>query len=350
MIRRTISTLGVVLILAACSGSPGASPTASTGPAGTAASPAGGSPAAGLKAASLRLDFLPGGTQAPFFLALDRGYYRDEGIDLTIGDGRGSGVTVQAVGSGQDTFGFAATSAVASAVAQGIPVKSIGMITNRNSYALFAANGSGIGTIADMCGKRILAAAGGPDTFYTQAVLAINGLPKDCATLQNVDPAAKISSYVQGQGDGMVTVVPFGSFPVQKGRPSKVLLFADNGLVALDFGMITSTGLIQSDPGLVQGFVRASLKGWDDAQKDPAAAAAAVVKYRPNVPPDQALDQVKLQLTFLASNRDQGKPIGCVAAQDWVDTLKLLHDYGGLKTDPTKASDYYTNQFIAGCS
>ncbi len=55
---------------------------------------------------SLRTDFLPFGYQAPFFWALEKGYYSDENLEVTITDGAGSGSTVQVVGSGTSDFGF----------------------------------------------------------------------------------------------------------------------------------------------------------------------------------------------------------------------------------------------------
>ena len=67
---------------------------------------------------SLRLDWVPVGFHAPFFLALDRGYYKAEKLDVTIGDGKGSANTVQLIGSGADTFGWA-DSAVAAMAAPG---------------------------------------------------------------------------------------------------------------------------------------------------------------------------------------------------------------------------------------
>src|SRR6059036_3483116 len=62
---------------------------------------------AALEPATLRLDWLASGYHVPFFLALERGYYRDHGIDLQIFDGKGSTTTVQVVASGADTFGAA---------------------------------------------------------------------------------------------------------------------------------------------------------------------------------------------------------------------------------------------------
>src|SRR5437868_345833 len=69
-----------------------------------------------LEKATVRLDFLAAGYHAPFFMALEKGFYRQHGIDLQIADGKGSTATIQVVAGGSDTFGVAALSAVALAI------------------------------------------------------------------------------------------------------------------------------------------------------------------------------------------------------------------------------------------
>src|SRR5262249_34419396 len=96
------------------------------------------------EAASVRLDFLPGGYHVPFFLALERGYYRDNGIDLQINDGKGSGPTIQVVGSNLDTFGLAGLSAVALAISKDIPLISVGGLVQKDSNAIFFIAGKGL--------------------------------------------------------------------------------------------------------------------------------------------------------------------------------------------------------------
>ena len=68
---------------------------------------------------------------APFFLGKERGYYDQEGIDLDIQEGRGSGVTVQAVAADTATFGYADVATMIKAAAKGAPVKAVGVALQR---------------------------------------------------------------------------------------------------------------------------------------------------------------------------------------------------------------------------
>src|SRR5579872_7057368 len=78
-----------------------------------------------LEPATLRLDWLASGYHVPFFLALERGYYRDQGIDLQIFDGKGSTTTIQVVASGTDTFGAANLTTMTLGIARGLPLVAV---------------------------------------------------------------------------------------------------------------------------------------------------------------------------------------------------------------------------------
>src|SRR4249920_1305863 len=84
---------------------------------------------------TLRLNWLLYGFHTPFYLGLERGYYKDEGIDLTIGEGQGSVRAVQTVGAKGDTFGLADGGSVIAGVSKGAPVRSVMAITNSSPYA-----------------------------------------------------------------------------------------------------------------------------------------------------------------------------------------------------------------------
>jgi NitT/TauT family transport system substrate-binding protein len=86
--------------------------------------------------ASLRLNWIVYGFHTPFYLGVQRGYYREQGIDLTIGEGKGSASTVQVVASGGDTFGLSDSSSIITGVVRGAAVRAVMSITNRSPYTV----------------------------------------------------------------------------------------------------------------------------------------------------------------------------------------------------------------------
>ena len=85
---------------------------------------------------TFRLNWLLYGFHTPFYLGLERGYYKDEKIDLTIGEGQGSVRAVQTVGAKGDMFGLADGGSVVAGVSKGAPVKAVMAVTNSSPYSL----------------------------------------------------------------------------------------------------------------------------------------------------------------------------------------------------------------------
>ena len=87
-----------------------------------------------------RLNWILYGFHTPFYLGLERGFYKAEGIDLTIGEGQGSGRAVQTVGAKGDTFGLSDGGSVIGGASKGAPIRSVMAITNSSSNSLHTAS------------------------------------------------------------------------------------------------------------------------------------------------------------------------------------------------------------------
>jgi NitT/TauT family transport system substrate-binding protein len=95
-----------------------------------------------LKPVTLRLDFLAGAEHAPYYAALREGYYKEAGLDVTIGPGQGSNVTAQLVGGGSETFGLVGAATVLSSVANKLPIKAIATVVPHTQTGLLVPAGS----------------------------------------------------------------------------------------------------------------------------------------------------------------------------------------------------------------
>ena len=107
---------------------------------------------------SLRLNWYLGGLHVPFYYGVDRGFYRQEGINLTINEGRGSANTVQVVGAGTDTFGLADSSSIINLVSKGGEIKSVMNILSSTGFSVVSAASAGIRTPKDIEGKTLACA------------------------------------------------------------------------------------------------------------------------------------------------------------------------------------------------
>ncbi len=297
---------------------------------------------------TLRLDWTVQGQHVPFIWALDKGYFTAEGIDLKIFEGRGSGNTAQLIGAKTDTFGEADASRAALARGQGAPLKVIAAFVQRSEGTVVSFTASGLNKPADLIGKKVGTSQGSSSAVLFQAMLKASGIPESKIDIVSVDSTAKVASLLQHRLDA-VTGLMSAECVLAKGQAQgekvSCMPMADFGVKTLGVGLIVNDDTIKENPDLVRRFVRASLKGWNEAVKNPAEGAKLATKYFPLGKPEIVQAQFEAVISTLHSANTVGKQIGWMADADWTDTLQTLHSFMGL-TSTAPASDYYTDEFI----
>src|SRR6202012_3308434 len=108
-----------------------------------------------LEHVSVRLNFLPGAEHSFLYLAKQKGWFAQEGLDVEIVPGQGSTVAVKTVGSGEDQFAIAATASVAHGWEVGVPLVYVAMLLKHTPAAIFSTPKKNIRSMSDLCGKRI---------------------------------------------------------------------------------------------------------------------------------------------------------------------------------------------------
>src|SRR5678816_2084022 len=136
------------------------------------------------EAVSLRLNWYMGGRHVPYYYGKERGFYKEEGIDLTINEGRGSANTVQVVAAGSDTFGLADSSSVVATAAKGAEVKSVMSLLNSTGYSVVSLAEANIKTPKDLEGKKVAVTPGDPLGQLLQALCKANNV--DCAKINMI--------------------------------------------------------------------------------------------------------------------------------------------------------------------
>lgn len=303
-------------------------------------------PASALDKASLRLNWYLGGLHAPFYLGVERGYYRDEGIDLTINEGRGSAAAVQIVGAKSDTFGMSDAGSLMLGADKGVPIRSVFTLLGSSDFAVISLEEAGIKTPKDLEGKSVAASPGDALTQLFPAVIEANGLNKDKIKLVFMDPPAKPAAVMEKKVDALLGGASDQYWLIKyKGFKPAMMKFADIGVDTIGMTIHAHMDTLKEKPDLVRRFVKATIRSWEAAQKDPAAAVKAALKVKPDLNAASTEDQLRTNLGELFSKDTQGKSIGYSSPVDWEHTLDLLKKYRDLKTDKP-ASFFYTNEFM----
>lgn len=294
---------------------------------------------------SLRLNWYLGGLHVPFYYGKDRGFYAAEKIDLTINEGRGSANTVQVVAAGSDTFGLADSSSVILSASKGAEIKSVMNVLSSTGFSVVSLASAGIKTPKDLEGKRLAVSPGDPLGQLFQAVAAVNKVDMSKISMVQVDPAAKVVAVLEKRADALLGGADDQFFLIKyRGFEPAALRFADLGANIVGMTILTKGDLIKSNPDLVRRFVRATIRSWDEAKKNPGAAVDVAMKVKPDLNRQSMLDQLAVDFELMDSKHVRGRT-GFGAQADWEQTLDLLKKYRGLETNlPWTA--FHTNEFV----
>ena len=294
---------------------------------------------------SLRLNWYLGGLHVPFYYGKEMGFYKQEGIDLTINEGRGSANTVQVVAAGSDTFGLADSSSLITTATKGADIKSVMSLLNSTGFSVVSLASTGIKTPKDLEGKSLAVSPGDPLGQLFRALAAHNKLDMNTIKFVQVDPAAKVVSVLEKRVDALLGGADDQFFLIKyKGVEPAALRFADHGANIVGMTIMTTGNTIKTKPDLVRRFVRATVRSWEAAKKNPNAAVDAALKAKADLNRQSTYDQMLVDFELLDSPNSKGK-IGLGAKADWDQTRALLKQYRELDTKEPWTT-FHTNEFL----
>ena len=303
--------------------------------------------AGALRKVDMRLDWLYQGPNAGFMVAQRKGFYKEAGLDVDVGTGKGSGSTAQLVATKATQFGFADGFSASFAIAKGAGIKMVAAVYRRNPAAIVVLADSGIEKPKDLEGKTLAIPTGGAG--FQQWPAFASGCHIDTSKIRivNTDPAgtppALITGKVQGIGGFAQGFVP--SVEIRGHKKARILWYADCGVNVVSNGIIVHPDLIKEDPGLIRAFVEASIRGFLYDRQHPDETCEIVKSYSEAV--DLAITRRELEISWTTwvTPNTVGKPLGWMSEKDWASTVQVLKTYGGVTT-PITPEQIFTNDFV----
>jgi len=294
----------------------------------------------------LRLDWVYGSEHAPIFLAIEKGYFKDEGIDVDLMPGEGSSVTVKLVGNRDADFGFATADQVLIAAQRGLPLVATAVVLQQNPTALMFRSSAPIKDLTkDLDGKTIGLQLKSGTSKQWEAVKKL--LKLDSTKFKEV-PAdgAVVPLMVAGRIDaGVVFFFNDGLKLRATGEKVDGILFEDLGLKMYSTALVTNADLIKQNPDLVRRFTRAFMKGWSAAIANPKDAYDAFIKANPAT--DKIYAEMKLPevLKLTASDDVKANGLGHSTQAAWDDLQDKLVGMEIMK-EKTDTSKVFSNDFL----
>jgi NitT/TauT family transport system substrate-binding protein len=287
---------------------------------------------------------------APFFLGKERGYYDQEGIDLDIQEGRGSGVTVQAVAANTATFGYVDVPTMIKAAAKGAPVRSIGVALQLSPMSVMGFADKNIRTPKDIAGKTVAVTPGDSMSQVWPLFLKKTGISEAEFKTVAGDAQTKLNAVMSGQADLLLGYVMDQAIKLQDAtkKPVYPIRFADYGVNMISSGIIANTETLKTKADMVKRFMRATTRALEESEKNPEAAVDAMLKANSKAGVRETLIVGLKQTTALYHTKDTAtmRPLRVTMANVG-ESLDLLAQYGGL--DPAtkgKPEDWVTLEFL----
>jgi len=228
------------------------------------------------------------GPQGWFFLADDRGYFKNNGVDLTMDQGNGSGAPIPLVANGTYDVGFGDINALIEFAAkrpEEAPI-AVYMMYNRPPFTIAVRSDSDIKTPKDLEGKTLGGAVGDGALKLFPAFCKITKIDCDTIKITNMAPNLREQMLMQKQVDGAfgyVNTIRFSAMllHVDPDKDIRFINYGDYGMDLYSNAIIVSKKLVKDNPAAVKGLIAGINHGLLDTLKDPDAAVAAVAKREP---------------------------------------------------------------------
>jgi NitT/TauT family transport system substrate-binding protein len=287
------------------------------------------------------LDWIPGSVHAPFFIALYKGYYKAEGLDVSIDRGKGSAELVRQLASGVYDMGYPDISVVTDFDAKNpekaFPVLLIGY--EQAPAAIVFLKSSGITEPKQLEGKK-LGSAANDATFKLFPIFARHaGVDAGKITIVYIEPKLREVLLAKREVDAIPGQI-FNAMLELKAKGVNeadvgFFLYRDYGLDLYGNGVAASRTFLREKPEAVRGFLRATIKGFVDLARDPDLAVDMTLQYEPLLNREIERDRLKMAMAccmITANVHKQG--IGNVGEDRLARGIALITQGYGLPRQP----------------
>lgn len=298
-----------------------------------------------LEKVTVVLDWTPNTNHTGLYVALDKGYYKEEGLDVEIVQpSDGSASTLIATGKGDFGVSYQEDVTYALTSDEPLPIKAIATIIQHNTSGFASPSSKNIKTVKDFENKTYGGWGAESEKATLNAVMSNNGA--DFNTVKLVD-IGEDDFFTSTKGEVDISNVFEGWTCIEgKLRGEDVNFIATRDLdKRLDYYtplLITNNSILNDNPDLAKKFLSATTKGYEDCISQPEESAKILLKYAPEINEDLAIESQK----YLADKYiDDASRWGEMKDSVWNNYTDFMKEYKLINKD-MKASDAYTNEFL----
>ena len=293
------------------------------------------------------LNWFAVGDHAAYWVALDKGYYKQRGHDVELQNSKGSGDSIAKVDTGRADLGLADSAVVIAASGRGARIKVVGMVFDKTPMNTWSRRDSPIAKPKDMEGKTVGAPPGDGQRQMFPAFAKLTGIDPSKVTWVNVEPAAKVAALAEKRVDSVAdytTGLPFYEKAMGKGQ-AVMMPWADHGFDLYSMSIMASEKTMKERPKVLRAFLEASYLGWRDVMADPKSALEIFKKRVPEIDLTVIEPNMLMGLELMKTDRYAQHGIGWMDDRKMCASVELVNTY---MNPPKKVECHqvYTNEFL----
>ena len=304
-------------------------------------------------AVKFSLDWKFEGPAAPFTVAIDKGYFKAEGLDVTIDTAGGSLEPINRVASGTYDMGFGDINSLIKFrdANPGVAIKAVYMYYNKPAFSIVGRKSRGVAAPKDLEGKKL--GAPPPDGAYAQWPIftQANGIDPAKVTIVSVGFPVREPMLASGEVDA-ITGFSFSSYINLKDRgvPANditVLLMADYGVNLYGNTIMVNPKFAAEKPEAVRAFLRALTKGMQETIKNPTISVESILKRNDVAKKDVELERLQMAIKDnIMTDEVKKQGFGAIDPERLdkaIDQIALTYTF---KSAKPKASDIFDSSFL----
>ncbi|MCS7118192.1 MAG: ABC transporter substrate-binding protein [Thaumarchaeota archaeon] len=273
------------------------------------------------------------GHHVPYFAALSKGFFRDEGISLEVIPGKNSPYAVELVTTGKADLGLATLDVVLSAVSRGAKLSVVFQVFRENPAGLFVIKGSGVRSLADLQGKTVGALIGSTQDLQFDVLFKRQGLKSESVNKVNIGSDV-VTPLASRRVDAVVGWVTDLATFKREGIDVEFIRFSDLGLNYPSLVIFGNEEYVKANADVVKRFLEAVRRGivWAYSNKEQAVDTA--MSYRDYNPPahrEVLLERFLIGLELMGA-KDPTK-LGVIEREALIGLSRLLVEAGKLSRE-----------------
>jgi NitT/TauT family transport system substrate-binding protein len=295
------------------------------------------------------LDFISLGRHAPWYVALNKGYYKEEGLNVSILPSKGTADAIRSVATGTTEFGFIDVPSLVAAGSNAAGVKIVAVNYQKAPYCIFSLDpGANIDTPKKLANLELGSSTASFIPKIWAAFMEMNGVDSKTLKVVNIDGAARVPMLAARKVQSIDTFLmsePSIRRAIPEAKP--VCLFAgDFGLEIYANSIGVQEAFLKQNPDVVKKFVRASLRGWKDTFDNPEEAAKIQVQYVKALDPQIIVEEINILRRVALSDDVKKYGYGYVSADRMKNTVDFINKNIEVTGDRLTAEQIFVPGFL----